>query len=697
MTSRRVFELANSIHAELASQCHSSHLFGGKQVILVGDFLQLRPVANFFDLGQFVFESPLFMAIPHRIELKTLLRQKEDEKEFVACLREIRLGKCGGDSLAFLKSLSRDIAEELISSAVHIFFRRLPVEIFNLNILFSFPDPLHKFEAKDEGNLSGIHCPANQVVMLKPGCKVMLLWNKSDTLVNGTQGEFVGVRGDDVIVDFNGEGQVLVKRETWTNISRMGDVVGNRSQFPLALMWAITCHKSQGLTLPSAVVHCTKEFVPGLMYVALSRVKSSEHLKVVDFSPNQLLRQLSKCLDVCAQHTNVMEEDLKCCRKKALSEEFLKIDDGFKLPNEEGSGHEGSEVESESTENLVKSYFEREEPDEIAIDLQTVYFIISDEASNDFCKIPPPTFSVTNILEKMKVKNPLSEFAIENNRVVEDIITSNPHKDIIGMILWSRACTIILEESLLNFSEVKLSTSAWLNDFKELYMLITQSASFMRDMEMFFDAKPLNSVQSAIGAFLMMGVYKDVAKCVADKVERATVNDPLAFDVKAMPSEGLGKIRHIGAWAIRKVVSDQKRYVRSNMMSTNEQTRLSVLKRLKLASLLEEHVIANFEALSASTQYPETLAVSEDRQFRNRGLSHIEDLAFEFFLEAEATRVSCLNDHKLALYGEHLVSQTESEMKGDRRIRQKWLDCFPVEEKETKMVSCFKCIFFLPH
>ena len=82
MSSGRVFELANKIHVVLSPLCETSHLFGGKQVILVsGDFLQLRPVSNLFDLGKFVFESPLFIkAIPHRFELKTLLRQNENEK-----------------------------------------------------------------------------------------------------------------------------------------------------------------------------------------------------------------------------------------------------------------------------------------------------------------------------------------------------------------------------------------------------------------------------------------------------------------------------------------------------------------------------------------------------------------------------------------------------------------------------------------
>ena len=74
MTSRRVFELANITHEFLSSHGESKYVFGGKLVILVGDFVQLRPVANFFDLGRFVFDSPLFIkSIPHRYDLKMLL------------------------------------------------------------------------------------------------------------------------------------------------------------------------------------------------------------------------------------------------------------------------------------------------------------------------------------------------------------------------------------------------------------------------------------------------------------------------------------------------------------------------------------------------------------------------------------------------------------------------------------------------
>lgn len=319
-------------------------------------------------------------------------------------------------------------------SVVQIFFKRLPVQFFNLHVLFSLPGDLFTFEAIDKGNVSDIQCPADRVLLLKPGCKVMLLWNKSNSLVNGSQGTFVCVRGDDAVVDFGSEGQVVVKRETWTNMSRTVDVVGSHSQIPLALMYAITCHKSQGLTLPSLVLHCSKEFVPGLMYVALTRVKSSHHLQIIDFNPNQLLLPVPECVNACETHMDPLKGGTACCCKKILDVDDSIITDGFELPNNDENGFDVLEVATQ-TENLVRSYFERGEPDEMVIDLQTVFMVLSDEASNDFCRCPPPSFNHGSILEQMKITDPLSDFAIEKNQLIGEVMNGNQHKETFGKIL----------------------------------------------------------------------------------------------------------------------------------------------------------------------------------------------------------------------------------------------------------------------
>ncbi|CAH3171356.1 unnamed protein product [Porites lobata] len=155
----------------------------------------------------------------------------------------------------------------------------------------------------------------------------------------------------------------------------------------------------------------------------------------------------------------------------------------------------------------------------------------------------------------------------------------------------------------------------------------------------------------------MTETYKEVVKCVADKVHRVSISDPAAFDVKSMCSEGLAKVCHVGAWAIRRVV----------------------------ASLLVEHLVGNYESLKDRTKYPETLCVTEDRQFRSRGLTHIEDWAYEFFLEAEVARVGLMNDYRLSQLRENLISESETHMKNDIHLQQKWLECFPEEEKEEKL------------
>ena len=76
---------------------------------------------------------------------------------------------------------------------------------------------------------------------------------------------------------------MLFRRETWNKRPETGSIVGARKQFPVAAMYAITCHKSQGLALPAVVLHSSKAFVAGLTYVACTRVETVNHLQIVGF------------------------------------------------------------------------------------------------------------------------------------------------------------------------------------------------------------------------------------------------------------------------------------------------------------------------------------------------------------------------------------------------------------------------------
>ena len=275
MSSARMLELVNTLHHSLSDQHDNDLPFGGKQIIIVGEFLQLRPVPSTLDSGNFMFTSHVFRhAVPHRFQLTKVLRQSEDNKFFLDALSDVRLGICSKETAAFIETLSRDLSPELNSVATHIFFKKNAVLLYNRLKLEELDGDLMRFDAIYEGNGDEVNWPGERSLFLMSDCKVMLLWNKSESLKNGSIGTFKRVLDKDrLLVYFEKVGNVAIERFTWIQRNRQDETIGVVHQFPLTTAYAVTCHKSQGLELPAVVVHSSKEFVPGLLYVAMSRVR----------------------------------------------------------------------------------------------------------------------------------------------------------------------------------------------------------------------------------------------------------------------------------------------------------------------------------------------------------------------------------------------------------------------------------------
>ena len=171
---------------------------------------------NFLDEGRFFFESPVFCkAFPHRYELKTIFRQNDGEDALKACLKEIRSGDCSPSTATFIQSLSRNLTSEKENEAVHIFFKKIDVQLHNLRKLQTLTGKRVQFPSVDEGDTQNIQCPVDNMLVLKPNCKVMLLWNKSNELRNGTMGKYIGHDCQYIIVNFPVVGNVHLRRETW--------------------------------------------------------------------------------------------------------------------------------------------------------------------------------------------------------------------------------------------------------------------------------------------------------------------------------------------------------------------------------------------------------------------------------------------------------------------------------------------------
>lgn len=159
---------------------------------------------------------------------------------------------------------------------------------------------------------------------------------------------------------------------------------------------------------------------------------------------------------------------------------------------------------------------------------------------------------------------------------------------------------------------------------------------------------------------------------------------PIAFSVYDMPDAALSKVRYVGAWSIAKVFYKNLQYVKNFKGSRSICTQKSVRVNLELAQMLEDHVIGDIDSLMESSKYPATLQVTEQKQWRSRGLIHIEDSAFEFFLELEQFRVDFLNEAKLRQHREDLLDVALEKINNSESLRDMWRRCFPVEAEQVR-------------
>ena len=156
---------------------------------------------------------------------------------------------------------------------------------------------------------------------------------------------------------------------------------------------------------------------------------------------------------------------------------------------------------------MIKSYFERGEPDDRVFDLQTVLALLSEEGNESVLKHLPPDFDLKAMLMEMKIVEPLFEFAKKQNEELGELIHLNYPTHLMKQIMWCRAAQIVVEESICNPDELAINTEQWAANTLELYLLITRSPSFIRDLKLFFGTATLTPHQTAIGVEVMINVY----------------------------------------------------------------------------------------------------------------------------------------------------------------------------------------------
>jgi len=687
MTSARVFELVNAIHHHVSPDTITP--FGGKQVVIVGDFLQLRPVPNDFDEGEFIFGSRLFkVAIPHTINLTQLMRQDQDELTFLSALRDLRLGQISEDNTVFMKSLSRDFEDTAkTASAVHIFFKKIPAQLHNLAVLRELPGETQVFQPYKTGNTNGISCPVDDMLLLKPGCRVMLTWNKSGVLKNGTQGIFHDVQNDSLVVFFPNVGYTHLCKETWYKRDRNGNVVGSLSQFPLVIAYAITCHKSQGQTLHSAIVHCSQEFVPGLTYVAASRVRSYENLQLVGFSPDFLLLPSQKVLGFDITCTGWVDANKCCCSNKQLSDKLFEVNDTYTCQTHL-TDDEYHLPDDHMLDNIIMSYFERDDV-AIAEDLCHVYQSLKQHES-DYAQ-PPESFNFEQVLRSLLIESPLTDNHKFKNELLNQLLSNqemHKFKAFIALIWYH--CFLFFKDHLADDpDEITVHFS------RQMFTAVTGklhsfwgSMEYVQYLKSLYKINILSVVHTVVGGEIAGGVYLAFLENIASKIRNHQTDDPIEFNVDQMSDEGQSKLRYVGAWAVKKVIQKERMYIKQNMFSLYTGTIDKVQSSHSKCTLLEDNIIVPYAAIEGNSEFPETLQVTENRQYRERGLLHISDATFSFFLRLEQLRVNTINETTLKKFKGDTVAVAQDEIMKNEQLKASWLCCFPdLSPSDTDLVS----------
>lgn len=269
--------------------------FGGIQVIFSGDFFQLPPVGRYGEQNKskFAFMSQAWVEAKLAIcYLTTQYRQTDNTlNNILNEIRENNVSETSINTLTNSANNSLDGSDNLTKLYTH----NTDVDQENIVSLNSLPQSSTAFEVKTKGNAKLIETLKKSVLAssfleLKVGAKVMFVKNNYEKgYVNGSLGEITGFNEEGLpVVKLKTGAEIIATKESWSIDDDSGKSLASYEQIPLRLAWAITIHKSQGVTLDEASIDLSKTFERGQGYVALSRLKSLDGLHLSGFNATAL-------------------------------------------------------------------------------------------------------------------------------------------------------------------------------------------------------------------------------------------------------------------------------------------------------------------------------------------------------------------------------------------------------------------------
>ena len=292
-------DLLDAIDFMMRSVRRNQQPYGGVQVLFIGDLLQLPPVINNeewqtlrqYYKGKFFFHSHVVGQYPPLyIELSKIFRQTDDR--FINILNNLRNNRISAQDMEVLNThVKPDFDFKANSGYITLTTHNLKADALNNSSLNELPGKTWRYMPSIVGDFPEKLYPVEETLQLKAGAQIMFVKNDLSAekqYFNGKMGIVKSLSDREIIVYFEEEDKTIeVERYEWQHIRYSinadskeieEEVLGTFVHFPIKLAWAITVHKSQGLTFDKAALDVSQVFLPGQAYVALSRLRSLEGL-----------------------------------------------------------------------------------------------------------------------------------------------------------------------------------------------------------------------------------------------------------------------------------------------------------------------------------------------------------------------------------------------------------------------------------
>ena len=362
-------DLMDAIDFMLQSVRKRKIAFGGVQVLFIGDLLQLPPVIRDeewrtlrkYYKGKFFFHSHVVQQNPPLyVELSKIFRQSDET--FIDLLNNLRNNKITNDNIDFLnKFVQPNFDLKTNKGYITLTTHNNKADTINTKSLSDLEGNPRTYKAQIVDDFPEKIFPLEEYLELKVGAQIMFIKNDlsfEKKFFNGKMGFIKSISADEIWVHFPEENTTIeVERYEWQNIRYFvnpmtkeieEEVLGTFVHYPIKLAWAITVHKSQGLTFEKAALDVSQVFLPGQAYVALSRLRSLDGLILL--SPLQM-NGISNDDDVMDYATNKASTDIlqDSLRKetKSFIHNYLRDTFNWKEMTQEWRNHKFSYLDSD--------------------------------------------------------------------------------------------------------------------------------------------------------------------------------------------------------------------------------------------------------------------------------------------------------------------------------------------------------------